>query len=148
MSEPEPAPEPNLFESRSRSRSGNKTFRLHNTVKIERRLPILQGLQYMVTSHNTTEDGHKSQHGKMYASVSRWWFSVFQIIFMIWLTREYELITEAHAQLSVVWNCSRSSLRVCLGQTVHTTQGETICSSLGRQKVTRGLLLIIHILCA
>ncbi len=27
-------------------------------------------------------------------------------------SREYELITEAHAQLSVVWNCSRSSLPV------------------------------------
>jgi hypothetical protein len=31
MSEPEPAPEPKLFESQSRSRSGNKKFRLHNT---------------------------------------------------------------------------------------------------------------------
>jgi hypothetical protein len=30
--------------------------------------------------------------------------------------REYELITEAHAKLSVVGNCSRSSLRVCLGE--------------------------------
>jgi hypothetical protein len=27
--------------------------------------------------------------------------------------REYELITEAHAQLSVVGNCSRFSLSVC-----------------------------------
>ncbi len=32
------------------------------------------------------------------------------------LNREYELITEAHAQLSVVGNCSRSSLSVCLGE--------------------------------
>jgi hypothetical protein len=31
-------------------------------------------------------------------------------------TREYELITEAHAQLSIVRNCSRYSLRVCLGE--------------------------------
>jgi hypothetical protein len=30
-------------------------------------------------------------------------------------TREYELITEAHAQLSVIQNCSRSSLRVSMG---------------------------------
>jgi hypothetical protein len=30
--------------------------------------------------------------------------------------REYELMTEAHAKLSVVRNCSKSSLRVCLGE--------------------------------
>jgi hypothetical protein len=30
--------------------------------------------------------------------------------------REYELITEAHAKLSVVRNCSKSSLHVCLGE--------------------------------
>ncbi len=82
-------------------------------------------------------------------------------------TREYELITEAHTQLSVVWNCSRSSLRVCLeegkrGETAggrgevsisrgwgeaDSTQGERIWSSFQRQKVERGLLLLIHILC-
>jgi hypothetical protein len=32
----------------------------------------------------------------------------------IGITRAYELITEAHAKLSVVGNCSKSSLRVCL----------------------------------
>jgi hypothetical protein len=31
-------------------------------------------------------------------------------------TREYELMTEAHAKLSVVGNCSKSSLPVCLGE--------------------------------
>jgi hypothetical protein len=31
-------------------------------------------------------------------------------------SREYELITEGHAKLSVVGNCSKSSLRVCLGE--------------------------------
>jgi hypothetical protein len=30
--------------------------------------------------------------------------------------REYELIKETHAQVSVVRNCSRSFLRVCLGE--------------------------------
>jgi hypothetical protein len=30
--------------------------------------------------------------------------------------REYELMTEAHAKLSVVRNCSNSSLYVCLGE--------------------------------
>jgi hypothetical protein len=30
--------------------------------------------------------------------------------------REYELMTEAHAKLYVVRNCSRSSLPVCLGE--------------------------------
>jgi hypothetical protein len=80
--------------------------------------------------------------------------------------REYELITEAHAKLSVVRNCSRSSLRVCLRRGTQlagmaglvsssrgwgkagSTQGERIWSSLGRKKVKRGLLLIIHILLA
>jgi hypothetical protein len=28
--------------------------------------------------------------------------------------REYELMTEAHAKLSAIRNCSRSSLRVCI----------------------------------
>jgi hypothetical protein len=31
-------------------------------------------------------------------------------------SREYELMTEAHAKLSVVRNCSKSSLHVCLGE--------------------------------
>jgi hypothetical protein len=78
-------------------------------------------------------------------------------------TREYELITEAHAQLSVVRNCSRFSLPVCSeegnqlagggwlavkrGGGADNTQGERIWSNLGRQKVNHGLLLIIHILC-
>jgi hypothetical protein len=35
-----------------------------------------------------------------------------QTIFFTVPVREYELITEAHAQLSVGRNCSRSSLRV------------------------------------
>jgi hypothetical protein len=39
-----------------------------------------------------------------------------QTIFFTVPVREYELITEAHAQLSVVRNCSRSSLRVCVGE--------------------------------
>jgi hypothetical protein len=79
--------------------------------------------------------------------------------------REYELMTEAHAKLSVVGNCSRSSLPVCLGEGTQLagggvvsssrgwgevdstcTQGERIWSSLEGQKVECGLLLIIHIL--
>jgi hypothetical protein len=83
----------------------------------------------------------------------------------LWGTgREYELMTEAHAKLSVVGNCSRSSLPVCLGEGdtaggrgvvsssrgwgggADSTQGERIWSSLERQKVERGLLLMIHIL--
>jgi hypothetical protein len=31
-------------------------------------------------------------------------------------TREYELMTEAHAKISVVRKCSKSSLHVCLGE--------------------------------
>ncbi len=81
------------------------------------------------------------------------------------LPREYELMTEAHAKLSVMRNCSRSSLYVCLGEgeqlagggrsavaeveavgEAHSTQGERIWSSLVRQKVERGLLLLIPIL--
>jgi hypothetical protein len=81
-------------------------------------------------------------------------------------TREYELMTEAHAKLSVIQNCSKSSLRVCLGEgkqlagggwsavaggggrrgRADSTQGERIWSSFQRQKVERGLLLLIHIL--
>jgi hypothetical protein len=45
--------------------------------------------------------------------------------------REYELITEAHAQLSVVRNCSRSSLRVCVGE------GQQLASG-GRSAVAGG----------
>ncbi len=80
------------------------------------------------------------------------------------ISREYEFITEAHAQLFVVWNCYRY-LSVCAlgkgeqlagrersavsgaGGGADNTQGERIWSSLGRQKVKRGLLLIIHFLC-
>jgi hypothetical protein len=77
--------------------------------------------------------------------------------------REYELMTEAHAKLSVVRNCSRFSLHVCLGEgeqlagrgrsavaggggEADSTQGERIWSSLVRQKVERWLLLLIPIL--
>jgi hypothetical protein len=75
------------------------------------------------------------------------------------------LLTEAHAYLSVVLNCSRFSLPAsCLSppppattdHPPHTvcqlfplfqnTHGERICSSFGRQKVKHGLLLLIHIL--
>jgi hypothetical protein len=31
-------------------------------------------------------------------------------------SREFELMTEAHAKLSVIRNCSKASLRVCLGE--------------------------------
>jgi hypothetical protein len=76
--------------------------------------------------------------------------------------REYELMTEAHGKLFVVQNCSRSSLCVSGGGKTaggrgvvssswgwgktDSTQGDRIWRSLGRQKVKRGLLLIIHIL--
>jgi hypothetical protein len=77
--------------------------------------------------------------------------------------REYESMTEAHAKLSVIRNCSKSSQRVCLGEgkqlagrgwsavaegggSADSTQGERIWSSFQRQKVERGLLLLIHIL--
>jgi hypothetical protein len=80
-----------------------------------------------------------------------------------WLGPENELITEAHAQLCVIRNCSRSSLSVWVGEGkqlaggggqqyngagpgADSTQGESIWSSIGRQKVKRRLLLIIHIL--
>jgi hypothetical protein len=46
-------------------------------------------------------------------------------------TREYESITEAHAQLSVVGNCFRSSHRVCLGE------GKQPAGGGGGQKVRR-----------
>jgi hypothetical protein len=75
-------------------------------------------------------------------------------------------MTEAHAKLSVVRNCSKSSLLVFLGEGKqlagggwsaeaggggrrgegNSTQGERIWSSFQRQKVERGLLLLIHIL--
>jgi hypothetical protein len=77
--------------------------------------------------------------------------------------REYELIIEAHAKLSVMRNYSRYSLLVCLGEgeqlagggrsavvggwgEADSTHGERIWSSLVRQKVERGLLLLIPIL--
>jgi hypothetical protein len=77
-------------------------------------------------------------------------------------TREYELMTEAHAKLSIVRKCSKSSLRVCLREgnqlagggwsavaggegRADSTQREIIWSSFQRQKVKRGLLLLIHI---
>jgi hypothetical protein len=73
-------------------------------------------------------------------------------------------MTEAHAKLSVVRNCSKSSLRVYLGEgkqlagggwsavagggggggRADSTQGERIWSSFQRQKVERGLLLLTH----
>jgi hypothetical protein len=75
-------------------------------------------------------------------------------------------MTEAHAKLSVIRNCSKSSLPVCLGEgkqlagggwsavaggggrrgMADSTQGERIWSSFQWQKVERGLLLLIHIL--
>jgi hypothetical protein len=82
------------------------------------------------------------------------------------VTREYELMTEAHAKLSVVRNCSKFSLSLCLGEgkqlaggggqqlqgvgggggRADSTQVERIWSSFQRQKVEHGLLLLIHIL--
>jgi hypothetical protein len=76
------------------------------------------------------------------------------------VSREYELMTEAYAKLSVMRNCSRSSLHVCLGEgeqlagggrsavaggggEADSTQGERIWSSLVRQKVKRELLLLM-----
>jgi hypothetical protein len=48
-------------------------------------------------------------------------FFVFHIfclgtLFQCILPREYELLTEAYAKLSVVRKCSKSSVRVCLGE--------------------------------
>ncbi len=78
-------------------------------------------------------------------------------------SREYELITKACAQLSVV-ETAPDSLSLCVlggggekaggrgvvsssrGRGTDNTQGERIWSRLGRQKVKRGLLSIIHIL--
>jgi hypothetical protein len=48
-------------------------------------------------------------------------------------TREYELITEAHAQISVILNCSRFSLPVCSGG------GETAGRGGGMVSSSRGL---------
>ncbi len=73
-------------------------------------------------------------------------------------SREYELMTEAHAKLSVVRNCSRSSLHVCLGEGEQLAGGgrsavagggrrQTVHRERERQKVERGLLLLIPILC-
>ncbi len=55
------------------------------------------------------------------------------------LIREYELITEAHAQLSAVRNCSRSSLRVCLGEGKQLAGGgrSAVAGDGGRQTVHR-----------
>jgi hypothetical protein len=44
------------------------------------------------------------------------YFSVLLSNVCLLLAREYELMTEAHAQLSVEGNCSRFSLHVCLGE--------------------------------
>jgi hypothetical protein len=63
MSEPEPAPEPKLFESQSRSRSGNKKFRLHNTafydIGSENRVPVPCKINNVktVTITNTRQEG-------------------------------------------------------------------------------------------
>jgi hypothetical protein len=74
--------------------------------------------------------------------------------------REYELITEAHAQLSVVGNCSRISLPVYCLSCPHpllllTIPSPASCSpppehTLEQFRTTEsrgGLLLFIHILC-
>jgi hypothetical protein len=70
-------------------------------------------------------------------------------------SREYGLMTEAHAQLSVVRNCSSEgetaggrgwSAVAGGGGRTDSAQGERIWSSFQRQKVERGLLLLIHIL--
>jgi hypothetical protein len=70
-------------------------------------------------------------------------------------SREYGLITEAHAQLSVVQNCSSEcsgggetarggewSAVAGGGGRTDSTQGERIWSSFQRQKVERALLLL------
>jgi hypothetical protein len=82
------------------------------------------------------------------------------------MSREYKLITEAQAQLSVVGKCSRSSLPVCLGggETAgggggkasssrgfgggggETVQRERESEQFRTKKVNRGLLLLIHFL--
>jgi hypothetical protein len=80
-------------------------------------------------------------------------------------SREYELITEAHAQLSVVENFSRFSLSGCSGggetaggqgvvstsmgwgrQTVQYTQGYSIWSKFRTTECSVWLLLKVHIL--
>jgi hypothetical protein len=79
------------------------------------------------------------------------------------LAIEYELLTEAYTELSVVLNCSGFSLpEYCLPpppllllttpcppavSPPPDTHGERIWSSFRRQKVYRGLLLLIHYLC-
>jgi hypothetical protein len=45
--------------------------------------------------------------------------------------REYELMTEAHAKLFVIRNCSKSSLRVCLGEGKQLAGGGVVSSSRG-----------------
>jgi hypothetical protein len=47
------------------------------------------------------------------------------------LAKEYELMTEAPAKLSVVRNCSRSSLHVCLGEGEQLAGGGEVSSSRG-----------------
>jgi hypothetical protein len=46
-------------------------------------------------------------------------------------SRDYELMTEANAKLSVVGNCSRSSLLVCLGEGTQLAGGGVVSSSRG-----------------
>ncbi len=53
MSEPEPAPKPKFFESRSRS--GNKTFRLHNTASQKQYLHAHVPVE-IVDRSQTTQD--------------------------------------------------------------------------------------------
>jgi hypothetical protein len=55
------------------------------------------------------------------------------------MSREYELITEAHAKLSVVRNSSRSSLHVCLGEREQLAGGgrSAVAGGGGRQTVHR-----------
>jgi hypothetical protein len=55
------------------------------------------------------------------------------------IAREYELITEAHGKLSVLRNCSRSSLHVCLGAGEQLAGGgrSAVAGGGGRQTVHR-----------
>jgi hypothetical protein len=52
-------------------------------------------------------------------------------------SKEYELMTEAHAKLSVVRNCSKSSLRVCLGEGKHLAASSNREWGEGRQYTGR-----------
>ncbi len=53
--------------------------------------------------------------------------------------REIELMTKAHAKLSVIGNCSRSSLPVCLGEgdTAGVRGWSAVAGGGGRQTVHR-----------